>query len=363
MHIFSTQAVEREAVDAKGLFGSILNCRVKAVIPLGGGRNSRVYEVSTDSSDKYAGKVYFSHILDERDRLGTEFGGLTFLWNQGVRCIPRPLLEDRERGCAIYQFIEGVKIRMEDVTSSDVLSAASFLANLDALKKESGSEDLPPASEACFSISAIIDNIGLRLKRFLSCDYSQPGYRALEEFLNERLKPFFSEAREWSIRELEGAGISCDEELSLEQRALSPSDFGFHNALRRPDGTLVFLDFEYFGWDDPAKTISDFLLHPAMDFGDDRRKLFTGSIYEHFAYNTDLAKRLEGVFPLFGIKWALILLNEFLPEHMQRRRFAQSLPSEEKFLLSSQLMKSEGMINRVKKTYTDFSYRSRKRVR
>ena len=45
-------------------------------------------------------------------------------------------------------------------------------------------------------------------------------------------------------------------------RVLSPSDFGFHNALRRPDGTIVFVDFEYFGWDDPAKMMADAMLHP-----------------------------------------------------------------------------------------------------
>jgi hypothetical protein len=34
-----------------------------------------------------------------------------------------------------------------------------------------------------------------------------------------------------------------DREIPRTERTLSPSDYGFHNALRRPDGTLVFLDF------------------------------------------------------------------------------------------------------------------------
>ena len=61
------------------------------------------------------------------------------------------------------------------------------------------------------------------------------------------------------------AKAPVEAELPVEQRTLSPSDFGFHNALRRPDGRVVFLDLEYFGWDDPAKMISDFLLHPALE--------------------------------------------------------------------------------------------------
>ena len=51
-----------------------------------------------------------------------------------------------------------------------------------------------------------------------------------------------------------GQGVSWEQELLEQYRTLSPSDFGFHNALRTPAGTMVFLDFEYFGWDDPAKT-------------------------------------------------------------------------------------------------------------
>src|ERR1700680_1391707 len=45
------------------------------------------------------------------------------------------------------------------------------------------------------------------------------------------------------------AGLAFDAELPQEWRSLVPSDFGFHNSLRRPDGSLAFLDFEYFGWD------------------------------------------------------------------------------------------------------------------
>ena len=47
-----------------------------------------------------------------------------------------------------------------------------------------------------------------------------------------------------------------------EELILSPSDFGFHNTLLASDGALKFFDFEYAGWDDPAKTAADFLRQP-----------------------------------------------------------------------------------------------------
>ena len=59
-----------------------------------------------------------------------------------------------------------------------------------------------------------------------------------------------------------------------EWRSLVPSDFGFHNSLRRPDGSLAFVDFEYFGWDDPVKLTADILLHPGRPLAAPQRRRF-----------------------------------------------------------------------------------------
>ena len=52
--------------------------------------------------------------------------------------------------------------------------------------------------------------------------------------------------------------------LSPDDCCLSPSDFGFHNALVDDDGQVTFLDFEYAGRDDPAKLVSDFFCQPEI---------------------------------------------------------------------------------------------------
>ena len=46
--------------------------------------------------------------------------------------------------------------------------------------------------------------------------------------------------------------------LDKEQYCISPSDFGFHNALLKSNGDIKFIDFEYAGFDDPAKITSHF---------------------------------------------------------------------------------------------------------
>ena len=59
-------------------------------------------------------------------------------------------------------------------------------------------------------------------------------------------------------------GLDFAEEIAPECRTLIPSDLGAHNALRGADGSLYFLDFEYFGWDDPVTSIANFIMHPGM---------------------------------------------------------------------------------------------------
>ena len=65
----------------------------------------------------------------------------------------------------IYEDIGGRSINAEEVTTADIDSAVQFLTKLKELKCVKGSELLMPASEACFSVRAIISNIEQRLKR------------------------------------------------------------------------------------------------------------------------------------------------------------------------------------------------------
>jgi hypothetical protein len=128
--------------------------------------------------------------------------------------------------------------------------------------------------------------------------------------------------------------------------------------LRLHDGTIVFLDFEYFGWDDPAKMVSDFLLHPAMELDDRLRRRFLRGVAEGFYGYPELAGRIQALYPVFGLKWCLILLNEFATEHLQRRVFASDVPLDPEEVRSEQLSKSRHMLQRVLDEYQKFPYQS-----
>ncbi|MBF0333066.1 MAG: hypothetical protein HQL40_05370, partial [Alphaproteobacteria bacterium] len=120
-----------------------------------------------------------------------------------------------------------------------------------------------------------------------------------------------------------GAALAGDGELAPGLRSLSPSDFGFHNALATPGGAPVFIDFEYFGWDDPAKLVSDMLWHPGMNLADELGARFRAGATELYAAgDAGFASRLARLHSLYALRWCMIILNEFLPERWAVRAHA-----------------------------------------
>ncbi len=314
---------------------------------IGGGRNSRIYRLSGVNATSYVVKVYLREPGDSRDRLGTEFNSLTFLWQQGIHNIPRPMSSYPESGIALYEYIVGDKLFPESVTNSEVDAAVDFAAQLKMLTHEPAAALLNPASEAYFSIEAILNNIQRRLSR-LSQDQIEA---MLVNFLERELLPTLDCVNSWISKR-----ASRQQELPGESRVLSPSDFGFHNAIRRNQHEIVFLDFEYFGWDDPAKLISDFLLHPAMNLNQALARRFACGIVEKFQAPEWLLEHVKTVYPLFGIKWCLICLNEFLPEHRRRRQFAAGAEQDWAIVYSQQLSKARQILQRINGEYEQFPY-------
>ena len=84
----------------------------------------------------------------------------------------------------------------------------------------------------------------------------------LARFLNHAFGPALEREIVKAKATMKAAGLDFAADLPQEWRSLVPSDFGFHNSLRRKDGSLAFVDFEYFGWDDPVKLSADIMLHP-----------------------------------------------------------------------------------------------------
>ena len=139
-----------------------------------------------------------------------------------------------------------------------------------------------------------------------------------------------------------------DFNLPLKQslRCISPSDFGFHNALKMADCSLRFLDFEYAGWDDPAKMVGDFFAQLAVPVSEHYFDHFVEQVMQPFEYPEFLIQRASLLRGAYQVKWCCIALNVFIPMHMARRRFANPYLNEIE-MKQNQLLKAEKLLKNL----------------
>jgi hypothetical protein len=334
---------------------SILGCPVVDMTWIGGGRNSRVYRVDCQERMHYALKVYFRHNRDPRDRRATEFAAFRFLRERGIHCVPEPLATDADLSASVFSFVDGAAASAAAATAADIDFLADFLVGLHPLCRHADATRLSLASEAVFSLEALVESIAGRQARLEAVRGNAGAYPLLTTFLHRDFRPTFESSALWATEILEGEGLQRTSDLAASARTLSPSDFGFHNALRTADGRLTIVDFEYFGWDDPAKMVSDFLLHPGMAIGDELRGRFLRRVLRGFGRGNALEARVRVAYVLFALKWCMILLNEFVPEHLERRLFANPgiWPED---LHREQLDKARQMLARARQAIIVFPY-------
>lgn len=262
------------------------------------GGNSRVY-VASAGGRRYAVKHYFR---DDRNRLHAERSFLEFAAAAGITAVPRVVGAEGDVG--IYEFIAGRPLNLTDLTAQRVREAAAFFRALNAHRDKATA--LPLASEACFTVGEHVRMVDRRVE-------------LLQTIIDAAARRFAADLeRRWlEIR----SALSTHGDDGFE-RCVSPSDFGFHNALVRDSGELAFLDFEYAGWDDPAKMLCDFFTHPALPVPGEHFDEFAATTMAFSPHRAQLEARARALLPLFQIKWCCIMLNEFVPGAAERRRFA-----------------------------------------
>lgn len=303
--------------------------------------NSRVYELVAGLEKKYALKVYPDRQRDSRPRLETESSACQELRGRGYP-VAEVLANERNLGWGIYSWISGSTIEVPDELFLD--DAIEFVRRLysDSRTRDSFSQ-FRQASEGCLSGSEIARQIHGRLQQLRAVESEE-----LADFLGEEFLPYFTLAVQRAKKE---CGELFDTELPRSLQIPSPSDFGSHNALRVAGGRSVFIDFEYFGWDDPVKLVSDFYWHPGMRLSADRREQWITSCLETFQEDPSFLRRLSSYLPLYGLRWCLILLNEFLQLGAAHRLHADPQKANDLAKIRfEQLNKSRMLLQKIEET-------------
>jgi len=307
--------------------------------------NNRTYIVNAGDK-KYFAKHFFQNRDDLRDRFSAELSFATFAHIAAPGFTPQVLAADPSSRLLLYEFVTGTPFTTDSVTLWSVEQAALFFRELNSQKLTDNAAQLPVASEACFSIDAHIALIANRINQLAGITpLTDEDEDALA--LISRMKDIWEQQMDDMRNACKTHDIDSSAELEKEQRIISPSDFGFHNALVCETGEIAFLDFEYSGWDDPAKMMGDFFGQLQVPVPQEFFQTFFNLALTDLTEIEKIRQRAEILRPAFRIKWVCIALNVFLPVHLSRRKFADPMLNEIA-LKKNQLAKAANIIEKFK---------------
>lgn len=263
---------------------------------LAGGGNNRI----TLCRD-VAGRVGVIKHYQQAERREREAAFCRALAGRGR--LPRVLAEWPDLQQLLLEHLPGRPLQSADVNSARVEEAAGFVVGLN----RSPRPELGSAAEAAFS--------------------DREHYRLAEQRVQRlsSLKLPFVDELGARLREIEPA-LWRETPLDAANRCLSPSDFGFHNALLQPDSSLAFVDFEFAGCDDPAKLVCDFACQPRLPVTPVQARLFLNVLGTAPWADPDLFSRCRRLLPLFVLRWCCIMLNPLLRSGQQRSEFLGDSP-------------------------------------
>jgi len=315
--------------------------------PLTGGRNNRVFRLRGSVRDVLV-KTFYRGADDARDRFAAEVAFSRYAWARAPAKVAEPIAADETTAVALFAFVGGRPLAAHEVGWDHLSAALDLVRALNVDRTTAEAATLPQASEARFSLTGHLELVAARVARLTGIEAADDVDAAADRFVASRLRPIWH-ALDVRVRAAaQSAGLDAERPLANEHRCLSPSDFGFHNALLTDAGTLVFHDFEYAGWDDPAKLVADFFAQPQVPVDRSYRERFADAVASALSLDEGARTRMDLLDPLFRFKWCCILLNEFLAGARDRRRFAGERADRRR----EQLAKAEALLARLEEAAT-----------
>jgi len=276
----------------KEIFYSLGGSDPIELIQVFSGGNNKAFKV-TAGEKKFFLKHYFSKERQERETL--------FLKHASGLSVPSLLFEGE--GFNVLSFIDG-----ESVVKCEKNYIDQMLDFFNRLQKNVA---LPLASEARFGIKGYIERIETRLHQLYGIEDYDEIQSLCSHFINNDVIPAWNKEKEPLVK--------IDIFESLEEKVVSPSDFGLHNALLTKNG-LVFFDFEHAGLDDPIKVVLDFFYQPKIKIPEE----YIPEVQSRILAKRDPShlERLKLLFPVYRFIWIAIVLGEFTKQASDRRNFA-----------------------------------------
>jgi hypothetical protein len=304
--------------------------------------NNRLFQGSSPENSSLILKSYSNNKEDERKRGVKETKAYNLLEKHGLTNTPKLIFHDSNLNFSCLSYIEGqigTEVEYQPWMGDKMVE---FMLKLNEVYLNDSSS---PYEYATDGRNSFADYTTIIERRFAAI-------REGIEHSNE-LKTFFlptiNELAEYKVKVFEqfASGASklsnfMNTPFERSQLTLSPSDFGLHN-MKVDQKEVFFLDFEYFGVDDPAKLWADFYHHIGFELAKEERL----RLIKRYAASTPcngFSTRIQLVEPLIQLEWVLIVLNICQKGTLERKLHTN--PEEKRqTLINSRLQKARTMLS------------------
>ncbi len=277
------------------------------------GRNNNLTIVKQDKK-YFIKKNYAKNHITKFSRAYTEFFFVKKLLESKIENIPKIKDYNLKKNYIIFEKVVGKKII--HIKKKDLSQCLEFLRLLNQKKIKKKFCNFQNASDSCQSYKDHVECVQKRIMALIRIRSKKKNIQNIKKFIKENLLKNFNDLKKKLL-------ISITQEeykkkMNFDQLILSPSDFGFHNIIKKKK-KLYFLDFEYSGFDDPLKLLSDFLCNPDYKITKNNKKFFVKRFLKLFYYE-EIEKKFDLVFGFHQLKWCTMLLNDIVSKKYQKRR-------------------------------------------
>jgi hypothetical protein len=284
-----------------------LGAHKDSIITLTGGINNLVFRCGNEK-DNWVIKTYAEIRKEGQERMRREVSFLSEANSLAPSYSPKLLYADYENCCVVMEFVDGSTFKRGVKPSAQLINnAVDFVKLLNTKETSGGFECVPRAKEGFLKLTEHLENIESRINN-MTTSHLEQDMRKKANNLIDRLNIEYDRVR-YRVAKTIGTGETMDK-IEEAETWLSPGDFGFHNAVFDTKG-VRFIDFEFAGMDDPAKTIIDFCLQPRNPVGTDVLHLLEAVERKKV---DRVAKRCNELLPILRLKWLCIILSILIPK-------------------------------------------------
>lgn len=299
-----------------------MGASIESLTRLRGGMNSQVFRCHSKRGC-WVLKAYSPHQNGQSDRMKAEVDFLLFTTQVAPNSTPTLLGVDYTYRCVVMDYIAGEPF-VEGVSphQNDLDTAFSFFRQINGNPEIARKMIKLDAADGFLSLRQHMLNVRTRFSA-MGTEHLPQRYKSQADDLLQQLHAWIEQA-ETRLEARISSGM-VEDILPPEYCCVSPSDFGFHNAIRTCDG-VKFIDFEFAGWDDPAKACADFTLQQRNPV-----RLQPLSVASHFFPHgyVFIANRISAIYELLRLKWLCIILGVLNPVRLDKMIEFKSLANPE----------------------------------